>query len=105
MKKKTEEQRALDAMTNGKKVDVEIQMEKSSVISVRLSREVLRQLEIQAKQMNVGVTTYARLAIEEKLALSETETLARMAQVFSSLASQFDHLKNSEGPDADSKAS
>ena len=103
MTKENEEQRAIEIVKKGKRVKVDTSGFTSSVISVRLSHEVLSDLEIEAGKQNIGVTTYARLAIEEKLALSDSANLKRMSNVLNSFVEQ---MSNITSPDhKDSRAS
>ena len=103
MTKESEEQRAIEIVKKGKRVKVDTSGFTSSVISVRLSHDVLSDLEIEAAKQNIGVTTYARLAIEEKLALSDSANLKRMSHVLNSFVEQ---MSNITSPDhKDSRAS
>ncbi len=68
-----------NAVAQGNKLDVQVIRGNSSVLSVRIPRQLLKELTIAAQERGLSPAALARQAIQETVAQSDIGTSARLA--------------------------
>jgi len=81
----------------GKTVKVDINLGLTTVLSVRMPKTMLTELTEAAKELDIAPATFARQAIEEKIATSEKATASQLARVVARLAERVERLTNNSG--------
>lgn len=81
----------------GKTVKVDINLGLTTVLSVRMPKTMLAELSEAAKEHDIAPATFARQAIEEKIATSEKATASQLARVVARLAERVERLTNNSG--------
>jgi hypothetical protein len=92
-----EEREVIEAFKKGKKVDIEIDLGLTTVLSVRMLKRTHEEMTKAAKELDMVPAKFAREAIEEKIASTDSSSAALLAQVLARLVHKIEELEKKMG--------
>lgn len=87
----------LNDWEKGSPAEIDIDLGLTNVLSVRILKRTHAELIVAAKKSGIAPATFARQAIEEKIAMSESSSATQLAQVMARLVKKIESLQGDPG--------
>lgn len=92
-----DEETFIKEWNEGVPVNVDIDLGLATVLSVRMLKRTHTEMVSAAKELDMAPAKFARIAIEEKIASTNSSSAALLAQVLSRLVHKIEELEKNTG--------